>query len=140
VCRKTLQRQFSTTLQQTNESAMGDWDPDFIAGMSHEAAKLGHPESQYWYGWNCFIWGKKLGEPDRLVEAAVWFRKAAEQSVARAQFHLGFCYECGEGVQRDRGKQRSGTDGRRQTKGMVMPRPGFLASSPAAKSEPNNAA
>jgi TPR repeat protein len=39
-----------------------------------------------------------------LVEAAAWFRKAAEQGVARAQFHLGFCYECGEGVQRDKGQ------------------------------------
>jgi TPR repeat protein len=35
------------------------------------------------------------------VEAAKWFRKAAQKNLARAQFRLGHCYENGEGVAKD---------------------------------------
>ena len=35
------------------------------------------------------------------VEAVKWFRKAAEQGVARAQFKLGVMYERGDGVTQD---------------------------------------
>ena len=33
-----------------------------------------------------------------LVEAATWFRKAAEQGNTDSQFYLGYCYYRGEGV------------------------------------------
>jgi len=32
------------------------------------------------------------------VEAVKWYRKAAEQNYAKAQYDLGFCYYNGEGV------------------------------------------
>ena len=35
------------------------------------------------------------------VEAVKWYRKAAEQNYAEAQFNLGYCYEDGLGVQKD---------------------------------------
>ena len=45
-----------------------------------------------------------FGGPERtnnLVEAVKWFRKAAEQGVAEAQFNLGCAYANGEGVTKD---------------------------------------
>ena len=44
---------------------------------------------------------KGLGLPTDLVEAARWYRAAAEQGVAEAQFSLGFMYEAGSGVPKD---------------------------------------
>jgi uncharacterized protein len=35
------------------------------------------------------------------VEAVKWFRKAAEQNLADAQYNLGVCYDSGEGVAKD---------------------------------------
>ena len=40
-----------------------------------------------------------MGEDDR--EAAVWYRKAANQGEADAQLHLGFKYANGQGVPKD---------------------------------------
>ena len=39
--------------------------------------------------------------PQDLAEAASWFRKAAEQNNAAAQFNLGRMYENGRGVAQD---------------------------------------
>jgi hypothetical protein len=36
-----------------------------------------------------------------VVEAAKWFRKAAEQNHAEAQYNLGECYYRGKGVTKD---------------------------------------
>ena len=44
---------------------------------------------------------KKLYEQKEYEEAVVWFRKAAEQGHARAQCHLGACYELGNGIAQD---------------------------------------
>src|SRR5258708_32076627 len=44
---------------------------------------------------------KGQGVAKNQVEAAKWFRKAAEQNHALAQFDLGRCYENGEGVGKD---------------------------------------
>ncbi len=41
------------------------------------------------------------GVPQDDVEAARWYRLAAEQGNARAQFNLGSMYEKGEGVPQD---------------------------------------
>ena len=35
------------------------------------------------------------------VEAVKWYRKAAEQNFAQAQYNLGICYNHGEGVAKD---------------------------------------
>ncbi len=40
----------------------------------------------------------KLGAPKDSVEAVRWFRQAAEQNLAGAQFNLGVCCERGDGV------------------------------------------
>jgi uncharacterized protein len=48
-----------------------------------------------------------FGGPERtnnLVEAIKWFRKAAEQGVAEAQFNLGCAYANGKGVTKDADK------------------------------------
>jgi TPR repeat protein len=38
------------------------------------------------------------------VEAAKWFRKAAEQNHAQAQYSLGWCHTNGQGVPKDEGQ------------------------------------
>src|SRR6266481_5266799 len=42
-----------------------------------------------------------LGVAKDEAEAVKWFRKAAEQNVADAQFSLGVCYANGQGVAKD---------------------------------------
>src|SRR4029450_5307336 len=42
-----------------------------------------------------------LGVAKDEAEAVKWFRKAAEQNVADAQFNLGVCYANGQGVTKD---------------------------------------
>ena len=42
-----------------------------------------------------------LGVAKDEAEAVKWFRKAAEQNVADAQYNLGVCYDSGEGVAKD---------------------------------------
>ena len=56
-------------------------------------------ESWYQRG-NASYFGKN-GFPQDYVEAAKWFRMAAEQGHATAQNQLGYCYECGVGVSQD---------------------------------------
>jgi hypothetical protein len=41
------------------------------------------------------------GVPQSYTQAAAWFRKAAEQGMADAEFHLGTLYERGNGVPQD---------------------------------------
>ena len=41
------------------------------------------------------------GVPQDYAEAVKWFRKAAEQGSATAQYSLGWCYAEGEGVPKD---------------------------------------
>ena len=45
--------------------------------------------------------GPKSAARDALAEAVKWFRKAAEQGDASAQFNLGVMYANGEGVPED---------------------------------------
>ena len=44
------------------------------------------------------------GVPEDFVEAAAWFRQAAEQGDADAQYSLGVMYVNGEGVPQDFGE------------------------------------
>jgi len=45
--------------------------------------------------------GNKAYEADRLDEAVTWFRKAAEQGLADAQFNLALMYWKGYGLPQD---------------------------------------
>ena len=47
-----------------------------------------------------FYYGKN-GVSKDYAEAVKWYRKAAEQGYAYAQYSLGYCYECGKGVSVD---------------------------------------
>ena len=57
-----------------------------------------HPELQLWLG-NLFTNGE--GVPQDYVQAATWWRKAAEQGFAFAQFGLGNLFTNGQGVPQD---------------------------------------
>ena len=52
------------------------------------------------YAWGCnFL---RLRAPELTKEAVKWFRKAAEQGEAHAQFMLGMCYFNGVGITQDK--------------------------------------
>ena len=44
------------------------------------------------------------GVPQDYGEAVRWYRRAAEQGIARAQFNLGLMYVKGQGVPQDDGE------------------------------------
>ena len=48
-----------------------------------------------------FDQGLEFHEQGNYTEAVKWYRKAAEQGMAEAQYNLGVCYEYGEGVTKD---------------------------------------
>jgi TPR repeat protein len=62
-------------------------------------AEQGNAQSQNELG-KAFRLGK-FGLTTNFVEAVKWYRKAAEQNLAEAQYSLGFCYAKGEGVAKD---------------------------------------
>lgn len=63
------------------------------------AAQKGHPESQNYLGL-CYEFGwHKI--PINWNEAAVWYKKAADQNYADAEYNLGSIYEEGKGVDLD---------------------------------------
>jgi uncharacterized protein len=47
------------------------------------------------------MYGEGLGVPQDYTAAMSWFRKAAEQGEAKAQFNVGIMYAHGQGVPRD---------------------------------------
>ncbi len=57
-----------------------------------------HAKLQYNVG-RAYEWGH--GVPEDRGQAALFFRKAAEQGLASAQNDLAFAYECGRGVPKD---------------------------------------
>ena len=46
-------------------------------------------------------WGMGMGVEKDSAKAVEWYRKAAEQGLDSAQYHLGRCYEGGHGVTKD---------------------------------------
>ena len=58
----------------------------------------GHADAEYNLGL-CFFEGE--GVKKDMVEAAKWFRKAAEQGHVGAQYYLAECYHSGDGVEKD---------------------------------------
>ena len=63
------------------------------AAARKEAEEAYKIAEDYYYGRN--------GKPKNEAEAVKWYRKAAEQGHADAQFDLGYCYKEGEGVTQD---------------------------------------
>ncbi len=49
----------------------------------------------------------------RTIKAVRWYRKAADQGIASAQFNLGWDYDFGEGFRRMRSKRSVGIESRR---------------------------
>ncbi len=47
------------------------------------------------------MYGKGLGVPQDYADAVKWYRKAAEQGMADAQYNLGLKYDNGLGVPQD---------------------------------------
>ena len=68
-----------------------------IATMK-KAATAGNPHAQNCFG-HCYYHGTEV--PKDLVEAAKWYRAAAQQGLISAQYYLGWCYEHGDGVGKD---------------------------------------
>ena len=62
-------------------------------------ANAGRAFSQYNLGVMYGVGGD--GVPQDYAQAAAWYRKAAEQGSAGAQFNLGLAYQFGQGVPRD---------------------------------------
>lgn len=54
------------------------------------------------YAWGCKFLEVKGIAPELTKEAVKWFRKAAEQGEAHAQFMLGMCYFNGVGITQDK--------------------------------------
>src|SRR5437667_25640 len=73
-------------------------DRKLLADIRAKAEK-GDPESQCQLG-TLSAFGQLEVEKD-LVEAVKWYRKAAEQNIASAQYNLGICYSDGQGVAKD---------------------------------------
>jgi hypothetical protein len=66
-------------------------DPALLA-----KAKAGNATAEYQVGFDY-----EYAYPQDDAQAAVWFRKAAEQGLAEAQFSLGEFYDQGDGVTQD---------------------------------------
>lgn len=60
------------------------------------------PEQQYNIGGDYFH--GRNGKKKNNIEALKWFKKAAEQGYADAQYNLGYCYLTGQGVSQDYSK------------------------------------
>jgi TPR repeat protein len=74
---------------------------DDVPGDSRNTQELaddGHAHAQFWLGFK-LAW---KGTPSSFSQAGHWYRKAAEQGHALAQFNLGIMYSRGQGVERDR--------------------------------------
>jgi len=64
-----------------------------------KAADHGYTESQFAMG--------LFTSRDNETEAVSWYRKAAEQNHAGGQYNLGYCYESGVGVEKDKLEAKS---------------------------------
>lgn len=66
-----------------------------------ERAEHGGPNIQFGLGMLYAMGNPALGIQRDEAQAFVWYRRAAEQGHAEAQYTLGLCYEDGRGVARD---------------------------------------
>jgi TPR repeat protein len=95
---------------------------DYQEALSYllPCAQAGDPAAQYIVG---VIYDVGEGVLQNDVEAARWYRRAAEQGVAQAQYSLGESYASGEGLGSKRASPSSPLCGtiRRQHGGIVWP-------------------
>lgn len=67
----------------------------------HDVSEQESVNAQEILGW-CYRYGACIGEDEINSEEAVkWFQKAADRGHAEAQYELGFCYSCGDGVKKN---------------------------------------
>jgi TPR repeat protein len=66
---------------------------------SKEVAVADVQFENWWQTGSDYYSGRTI--PQDYAEAVKWWRKAAEQGYAKAQFNLGICYRCRLGVKRD---------------------------------------
>ncbi len=70
-----------------------------------KAANAGSPEALYLMGYRCehpeFQEGSNRAPIPNLIEACQWYRRAADQSYAEGQYHLGLFYLAGQVVELD---------------------------------------
>ena len=82
-----------------SETARMVFDTDaYLAVLSR--AKANDADAQYQLGLWYYEGGNEAVERD-YAKAAEWFRKAAEQGHAGAQYKLGDCYHYGDGIAQD---------------------------------------
>jgi uncharacterized protein len=70
-----------------------------------KAANAGSPEALYLMGYRCenpdYQMGSDVIPARNFVEACQWYRRAADQNYAEAQYHLGLFYFAGQVVEQD---------------------------------------
>jgi len=84
--------------EQALHGQQSEADRKLLADIRAKADN-GDAESQNQLG--CAFYNGALGVTKDYVEAVKWYRKAAEQNDADAQFFLGLCYDAGQGVTKD---------------------------------------
>jgi TPR repeat protein len=77
-----------------------EWDPDLVISAIQQGADRGHACAQSLLG-AMYAVGAISETPQDYVEAVRWYRKAAEQGNAEAQFSLARAYFNGQGVPQD---------------------------------------
>jgi TPR repeat protein len=77
-------------------------DVDSPLENTQQLAEEGNPEAQFWVGFKFAC----AGTIDSYLLAGDWYRRAATQGHALAQFNLGVMYSRGQGLERDRDMSR----------------------------------
>ncbi len=90
----------SPTREHSQRKPQRDVNRVLKAAEGGDAAAQVRVAEWYTIGWGVDTTG--LSYPERLAEAAKWYRKAAEQGHKHAQWELGHQYETGLGVPKDR--------------------------------------
>ena len=82
----------------TAAAAVTSDDPTALVALCRPQAEAGDAQAQYALGVAHYV---GVGAPLDYVEAAHWYRMAAEQDYVEAQVRLGAMYLMGRGVERD---------------------------------------
>ena len=70
-----------------------------LPAQTERMPRLSTTRTDYWYG---------RGVPQDYVQAADWYRKAAEQDAAEAQYRLGQMLAIGQGMGKTTSRRRNG--------------------------------
>ena len=77
---------------------------DYLIALPIWRPRQGDAEAQYWLGAVFDDRSRWNGDAHDACEAVKWFRRAANQGYAEAQYDLGLIYFNGRGVTRDNGE------------------------------------